>query len=424
MTMSPAPGVSEESLSAAIEEFIAAVGPERVLTIGEDVREFRDPFEPASWDTYTASAVVLPETVEEIQAIVRAAARHGSRCGRTRRAATTATAALRRGSRASVTVSLRRMNKILEINEELAYAEVEPGVTWRDLYEEITRRGLRLMVSNTDLGWGSVIGNSLEYGFTYGVNGSDHAAACGMEVVTADGRAAANGHGRDGRTTRRGICTRRSFGPSLDRLFMQSNFGIVTKMGVWLLPAPEVYMPVWVRVWKEDDLVAAGRHAAPTAAGRTIEAGPVIYNTLIYAVGVRAAQRLLRRRRADPRSDRSTRSPARSNPVAGCCAPACSAHEDGRRSAVREDQGRPSSRSRARRCGDSKHCVRRDPEPAAPGRARHGRCAQPRGQPHDRLVQRERRRPHLLLPGRTGRPAATVRGPPAAAHDARARGRP
>jgi 4-cresol dehydrogenase (hydroxylating) len=31
------------------------------------------------------------------------------------------------------------MNRVLEINEELAYAVVEPGVRWFDLYEAIQR---------------------------------------------------------------------------------------------------------------------------------------------------------------------------------------------------------------------------------------------------------------------------------------------
>ena len=29
------------------------------------------------------------------------------------------------------------------------------------------------------------------------------------------------------------------YGPSVDGLFYQSNLGIVTKMGVWLMPRPE-----------------------------------------------------------------------------------------------------------------------------------------------------------------------------------------
>ncbi len=38
--------------------------------------------------------------------------------------------------------------------------------------------------------------------------------------------------------------TRLSFGPSLDGLFLQSNLGIVTKMGIHLTPQPEAYMAV------------------------------------------------------------------------------------------------------------------------------------------------------------------------------------
>ena len=42
-----------------------------------DLREFRDPFQHATWDTNTASAVVMPTTVEEIQEILRVANEHG-----------------------------------------------------------------------------------------------------------------------------------------------------------------------------------------------------------------------------------------------------------------------------------------------------------------------------------------------------------
>ena len=45
---------------------------------------------------------------------------------------------------------------------------------------------------------------------------------------------------------------RRGLGPSLDPLFMQSNFGVVTKMGVWLMPMPETVMPVWVLTKREE----------------------------------------------------------------------------------------------------------------------------------------------------------------------------
>ena len=42
-------------------------------------------------------------------------------------------------------------------------------------------------------------------------------------------------------------CYKRGLGPTPDQMFMQSNFGIVTKMGYWLMPEPEIYMPLWLR---------------------------------------------------------------------------------------------------------------------------------------------------------------------------------
>jgi 4-cresol dehydrogenase (hydroxylating) len=56
----------------------------------------------------------------------------------------------------SVIVSLREMNRVLEIDPELAYAVVEPGVRWFDLYEAVQAAGYPLMLLIADLGWGSV----------------------------------------------------------------------------------------------------------------------------------------------------------------------------------------------------------------------------------------------------------------------------
>ena len=39
---------------------------------------------------------------------------------------------------------------------------LEPGVSFQQLYDEIHSRGMRLMVSVPDLGWGSVCGNLLD----------------------------------------------------------------------------------------------------------------------------------------------------------------------------------------------------------------------------------------------------------------------
>src|SRR5690606_38918376 len=108
-------------------------------------------------------------------------------------------------------------------------------VTFFDLYEEIKSRGLKLWMSVPDLGWGSVTGNALEHGFGSTIYGDHSAAVHGLEVVLASGEVMRTGFGAasgssDGLWQRH----RRGFGPSLDSLFFQSNFGIVTKLGIWL----------------------------------------------------------------------------------------------------------------------------------------------------------------------------------------------
>lgn len=275
------PAVSERDLSAALSEFAGALGSERVVSDEDEMREWRDPFQHVSWDENVASAVVMPETVEEVQEVVRIAGRHGVPLwplGQGRNNGYGGPAPRVRGS---VIVSMREMNRVLEINEELGYAEIEPGVRWFDLYEAIRAGGHRLMLSIADVGWGSVVGNTLDHGITYMPYGVDFGLPCGMEVVLADGSVMRTGMGampgnRSWHLYKRGL------GPTPDQLFMQSNFGIVTKMGVWLMPYPEVYMPFWVRVWNDDDLGPVIDTLRTLMLDDTIRMVPQVVNTVAY----------------------------------------------------------------------------------------------------------------------------------------------
>ncbi|HEX5584467.1 FAD-dependent oxidoreductase, partial [Gaiella sp.] len=187
MTSMLTPHLSEETLSRALDAFRSALGREAVIADADGLREFRDPFAYASWDDYTASAVLMPETVEQVQAIVRIADEHRVPLWTHGTGMNNGYGGAAPRLRGSVVVSLRRMNRVLEVNEDSAYAVVEPGVRWFDLYEALRAGGHRLMVSVPDLGWGSVVGNTLENGATYLPTGVDMAAACGMEVVLASG---------------------------------------------------------------------------------------------------------------------------------------------------------------------------------------------------------------------------------------------
>ncbi len=276
------PGVTEAALSRALDGFTAALGADRVLTSDTDLREFRDPFQHATWETNTASAVVMPTTVEEIQEVLRVANEHRVPLwthGTGRNNGYGGPAPRVRGS---VIVSLRNMNRVLEINEELGYAVVEPGVRWFDLYEAIKAGDHRLMLSIADLGWGGVVGNTLDHGATYMPYGVDMGMQCGMEVVLADGTVMRTGMGAmpDNKSWH---VYKRGLGPTPDQLFMQSNYGIVTKMGVWLMPYPEVYMPLWLRVWKDDDLAAVVDTLRTLMLDGTIRMVPQIINTVLMS---------------------------------------------------------------------------------------------------------------------------------------------
>ena len=177
----------------------SAVGDDWVFSSEEDVALYRDSYsiywgEP---EERVASAAVAPANVEQVQQIVRIANKHRIplypiSTGRN----------LTYGGSAptlsgSVIVDLKRMNRILEVDEDRHFAVVEPGVSYFDLYNYITERGLKVMLDVPDPGWGSPIGNSLDHGVGYTMAPfRDHFGShCGMEVVTAEGDVIRTGNG-------------------------------------------------------------------------------------------------------------------------------------------------------------------------------------------------------------------------------------
>jgi 4-cresol dehydrogenase (hydroxylating) len=131
-------------------------------------------------------------------------------------------------------VDLSRMDRIREINAEHRYAVVEPGVTQGQLAEALIARDLPLVLNVIGAGTGtSLIGNALERGIGYFA--SRAGSLSGLEIVLGNGEVLRTGFGaeRDCKLTH---IYRHGIGPSLDGLFYQSNFGIVTAAGIELLP--------------------------------------------------------------------------------------------------------------------------------------------------------------------------------------------
>jgi FAD/FMN-containing dehydrogenase len=240
--MSLPPDVSSTAFEAALAAWRQAVGPEWVFTKDEDVALYRDAYSPFydEPEERKASAAVAPATLEQVQAVVRTANEHKIPLypiSTGRNLAYGGAAPVYSGS---VVLDLKRMNRVLEVNERNAYALVEPGVSYFDLYEHIQKAKLDVWIDPPDPGWGSVIGNALDGGGGWTAYPfRDHFLShCGMEVVLANGEVVRTGMGAlpNAKSWQH---SRWGYGAWVDGLFRQSNMGVVTKMGFYLMPRPE-----------------------------------------------------------------------------------------------------------------------------------------------------------------------------------------
>ncbi len=217
--------------------------------------------------------IVRPGSTAEVQAVVRCANAHhvplyptstGWNLGLGSRAPVAA---------GQVVVDLAaRMNAIIEIDETLAFCSVEPGVTFQALHDELVRRNSRLMISPTSgPPLGGLIGNALDRGAGAGPYGDHFGMSCGLEVVLGTGDILRTGDGSlDQVEIPNWHVSKYSFGPALDGLFTQSNFGIVTRMGMWLQPRPAAIRGFFFTFPDDDDIDEIIELIRPLKQGNTV----------------------------------------------------------------------------------------------------------------------------------------------------------
>ncbi|MET4639253.1 FAD-binding oxidoreductase [Mycetocola sp. 2940] len=271
-------------LSPEIESRFRDVLDEGAVIVDREGRnDFRDPYWFQDDLTYDSSAVLLPSSTEQVQAVVRIANEFGVPLWTSSLGKNNGYGGPSPRVAGSVLLSLRRMNRVIEINPTLAYAVVEPGVSWLDLHQALQDGGHDdLLVSVPDLGWGSVIGNTLDSGVTYLPLGTDFQAPTGMEVVLADGTLLRTGMGGIPGSKAWHVY-KRGLGPVLDPLFVQSNFGIVTQMGYWLMRKPEAYAPLFLTVPQDSQLEQAIDILRELRLSGIIRGVPVMQNTITLA---------------------------------------------------------------------------------------------------------------------------------------------
>ena len=264
------PGVNSRRFDRAMRAMEDVVGKDWVLVSDLDRDTYADIYAPGEEELWPPSGAVAPANTEEIQAIVKLANEYkiplwpisrGKNLGY-------GTAAPRMAG--TLVLDLGRMNKILDVDPDLAYCVVEPGVSFFDLYDYVQAEKLPLWLSVPGNAWGSVMGNALDHGIGYTSYGLNASNICGMEVVLPQGDLVRTGMGAlDGNPAWHLFPF--GYGPTWDQVFTQSNMGIVTKMGLWMQPAPESSLLLTMDIPKEEDIAWVIDTLAPLKINGTID---------------------------------------------------------------------------------------------------------------------------------------------------------
>ena len=210
------------------------LGSENVLT-GDADRLFyaHDVFRAG----HLPDAVLRPGTVDELQAVVRAAYASGTPLV-VRGGGASYTDAYAHRQSGGLTVDTSRLNRI-EIDETRATVTVEPGVTWAALREALLARGFKTKF------WGSYSGLHANVGGGMSMNAISHGQGCaaeaalGFEIITGTGELMKTGSAVSGKAS----AFARHYGPDLTGLFTGDcgALGVKARITLALVKAPPAF---------------------------------------------------------------------------------------------------------------------------------------------------------------------------------------
>lgn len=185
------------------------------------------------------SALLRPGTPEEVSQVVRISARHGATLHPISRGQNIGYGSCVPPIDGAAILDLSRLNRIRHIDTSLGTLVVEPGVTFRDVYSFLARRGEGWTTSATGgpLG-GSIVGNLVQRGLGSGDQIDLWRGMLGLDAVLSDGMFVSLGLQAWPGAAETGAVGNGP-GPSLAGLFSQSNWGVVTACTVALIRVPK-----------------------------------------------------------------------------------------------------------------------------------------------------------------------------------------
>ena len=237
------------SLSRAMESWAAVVGSENVIS---DVRTLEAAGQTTFESNVSIPAIVMPASTREVEKCVEIANEFVVPIYPISRGRNWGFGSKVPCQSDSVLLDLRRMNRIIEYNDELGYVTLEPGVTFEQVYQYQQSHNTKHFLSVIGgPGDASVIGNYLERGTGLGMMGERPLNACDAQIVLGRGDVVRTGYGSV-ENSRLAPLHRWGVGASIDGLFCQSNFGVATRLTVWLNKRPNYFESV-VATFKSDE---------------------------------------------------------------------------------------------------------------------------------------------------------------------------
>ena len=203
-------------------------------------------------------AVVRPGSVDELQAVVRAAYESGTPLVM-RGGGASYTDAYAHTSKGGITVDTSRL-KAIDIDEQRATVTVEAGVTWAELREAVLARGFKTKF------WGSYSGLFANVGGGMSMNAISHGQGCAAEaavsfdVITGTGEMLRTGSAVSGKAS----AFARHYGPDLTGLFTGDcgAFGVKARITLALVKAAPAFAAASFAFTSFENLHAAFRATA------------------------------------------------------------------------------------------------------------------------------------------------------------------
>ncbi|TAK56588.1 MAG: FAD-binding oxidoreductase [Gammaproteobacteria bacterium] len=283
-------GVSKAAFARAITELRGVLGESNVITGAAGLVSYTKIMLAVPDSEHQPSAALTVTTVDQIQRVLEICNKYrtpvwpistGRNFGYGSAAPATA---------GQLVLDMRKMNAIIEVDAELGTALLEPGVTYVQLNEYLAANSLPYWLSfPSSGGLAGPMGNILDRGTGYNRYGEHAANFCGMEVVLADSTVLRTGMGGIPDTTA-WQAYRWGLGPWADGLFLQSNLGIVTKIGVWLMKRPPAHLFFMV-AYADLDMAARGVDTMrELRLSNVLETGVIGLTTYVLAATTRRSE--------------------------------------------------------------------------------------------------------------------------------------